>query len=312
MKTKLIETKSSKAQEEDEGDESANDWGHFNFDYLNFSSSESTSSISSSCSNSSNSSSNKSSCSFDDNSHHIIKILYGLSGKSKKQALPIPNKNSSLERGNFGDDVGFAHETSQFSSFGLADGVSGNSKKGFDAKLFPQALMNTCKRILGDLKQDTLSLYELLSKSHILVQSNKVYGSSTVCLMRIDKHNNLLDTLNLGDSGYMIIRNKQVLFKSVAQSHRYNAPYQIGCTPPELSDYDLYRDQPEDSICLKHKIKFGDFLILSSDGLFDNLYEDEIALIINNHVVISLLLENITTFLSIVWSILYHSCTITP
>ena len=34
---------------------------------------------------------------------------------------------------------------------------------------------------------------------------------------------------------------------------------------------------------MTHEVKTGDFLILSSDGLFDNLYEDEIALIINNH-----------------------------
>ena len=52
-----------------------------------------------------------------------------------------------------------------------------------------------------------------------------------------------LCTLNLGDSGYMIIRDSQVFYKSVAQSHRYNAPYQIGCTPPELSEINLYRDK---------------------------------------------------------------------
>jgi protein phosphatase PTC7 len=88
----------------------------------------------------------------------------------------------------------------------------------------------------------------------------------------------------LGDSGYMLIRNKQVIFKSSAQSHRYNAPYQLGCTPPELLEHDLYRDRPEDSVCQTHRIKSGDFLIVSSDGLFDNLYEDEIAMIITNHI----------------------------
>ena len=31
-------------------------------------------------------------------------------------------------------------------------------------------------------------------------------------------------------------------------------------------------------------MKPGDYLIISSDGLFDNLYEDEIALIIQNHI----------------------------
>ena len=34
---------------------------------------------------------------------------------------------------------------------------------------------------------------------------------------------------------------------------------------------------------MTHDIKRGDILVLSTDGLFDNLYEDEIALIIDNN-----------------------------
>ena len=44
--------------------------------------------------------------------------------------------------------------------------------------------------------------------------------------------------------------------------------------------FDLFC-RAEDSICHSHLTKSGDFLVLSSDGLFDNLYEDEIALIVN-------------------------------
>jgi hypothetical protein len=39
----------------------------------------------------------------------------------------------------------------------------------------------------------------------------------------------------------------------------------------------------DDSICSNHLIKSGDYIIMSSDGLFDNLYEDEIAMLINKH-----------------------------
>jgi serine/threonine protein phosphatase PrpC len=34
---------------------------------------------------------------------------------------------------------------------------------------------------------------------------------------------------------------------------------------------------------MSHEVRTGDFIIISSDGLFDNLYEDEIALVINSH-----------------------------
>lgn len=34
---------------------------------------------------------------------------------------------------------------------------------------------------------------------------------------------------------------------------------------------------------MTHCLKSGDFLLISSDGLFDNLYEDEIALLVDKH-----------------------------
>jgi hypothetical protein len=39
----------------------------------------------------------------------------------------------------------------------------------------------------------------------------------------------------------------------------------------------------EDSILQTHYLQSGDFVLISTDGLFDNLYEDEIALIIFEH-----------------------------
>lgn len=268
----------------------------------------------------------------DDTNSCLLTLMFSICGKSKK-SMNEPKviiRDYTVDNINFGDDVGFQYNNYDCYFFGLADGVSGNSKKGFDAKQFPLALMSICSYLLENdyenlklascpplasslssqvtsstapscdefdddydgeassslmlMNKDNL-LFDLLCKSHQIVQDKCVYGSSTVCLLSINKKTNTLNTLNLGDSGYMLIRDNQVFYKSVAQSHRYNAPYQIGCTPPELCDIDLYRDMPEDSICLTHHVQSGDFLLLSSDGLFDNLYEDEIALIINNHVV---------------------------
>ena len=112
-------------------------------------------------------------------------------------------------------------------------------------------------------------LYKTLMSSHNKVIEQNVYGSSTACLLSLkfvdlNQDSNkkeistsfaneedgfnwnktaLLSTCNLGDSGYLIIRNKNVIFKSSTQTHRFNAPFQLGCTPPELLDHDLYRDK---------------------------------------------------------------------
>lgn len=101
------------------------------------------------------------------------------------------------------------------------------------------------------VSSDCKYLYKALSSAHTHVIDQKVYGSSTVCLMALkflknsqnDETRALLSTCNIGDSGYMIIRSKQVIFKSSTQTHRFNAPFQLGCTPPELLDHDLYRDK---------------------------------------------------------------------
>jgi hypothetical protein len=118
-----------------------------------------------------------------------------------------------------------------------------------------------CSILSTKSKNQCKYLFNTLIKAHNLVLEQKVYGSSTVCLLSLkflnhnDNKNNevslnfrrrcvyMLSTCNLGDSGYMLIRNKQVIFKSQSQSHRFNAPFQIGCTPPELLDHDLYRDR---------------------------------------------------------------------
>jgi len=306
-----------------------------------------------------------------------FKVVYGHYGRAKNSTQCEPH---ALEKANgiddasslhvvsnqvsYGDDAAFIYYDQQMHMcyLGIADGVSANRQRGYDASLFPNALLEKCTRLLrnplnelsaqidttelaalpkfildesddaesseeeliGALNEDNsyayslesstqsaskatsnlgdcMDLYAMLCNAHKQVQHDQIYGSSTVCLLSLrlalandeneprtkqeeDTSERLLSTCNLGDSGYMLIRNKQVIFKSSTQSHRYNAPYQLGCTPPELLEHDLYRDRPEDSVCQTHRIKSGDLLIVSSDGLFDNLYEDEIAMIITNHI----------------------------
>lgn len=96
-------------------------------------------------------------------------------------------------------------------------------------------------------ESDCERLKVILSKAHQVAESKRVYGSSTVVLLSLEFYDmseySLLSSCNVGDSGYMLIRDKKVLFKSQSQSHRYNAPYQLGCTPPELEEHHLYRDK---------------------------------------------------------------------
>ena len=42
--------------------------------------------------------------------------------------------------------------------------------------------------------------------------------------------------LNMGDSGLMIIRNREVFFKTEDQMYRFNMPYQLGSEGLESSE----------------------------------------------------------------------------
>ena len=101
---------------------------------------------------------------------------------------------------------------------------------------------------LGLVNQnDCERLKVILSQAHQVAEDKRVYGSSTVVILSLEFYDmseySLLSSCNVGDSGYMLVRDKKVLFKSQSQSHRYNAPYQLGCTPPELEEHHLYRDK---------------------------------------------------------------------
>lgn len=64
------------------------------------------------------------------------------------------------------------------------------------------------------------------------------------------------------------------LFKSKVQQHRFNAPYQTGMN---------YR-WPTRAYSTEHVVSHNDIVILGTDGLFDNLFEEDIIDIVRQHI----------------------------
>ncbi|KAL0383489.1 UNVERIFIED_CONTAM: putative protein phosphatase 2C 55 [Sesamum calycinum] len=59
-------------------------------------------------------------------------------------------------------------------------------------------------------------------------------GSSTACIISIA--GGRLRAANLGDSGFLVIRGGKTVYKSPAQLHGFNYPYQMGSTSVSLPD----------------------------------------------------------------------------
>ena len=180
--------------------------------------------------------------------------------------IPHPNKKNKG-----GEDAFFLFHNNHCSAIGVADGVGGWTEQGVDPGIYSRLLLGHVYDYINYWNGYDPSM--VLKKSLAYAKNNtKVLGSSTATVLLLN--NGYLHTANIGDSGFLIIRNGGIIFKSISQQHSFNFPYQI-----QYNGGDTIEEAIEDKI----PIKFGDIIILGTDGLFDNIYPEQILDIINKN-----------------------------
>ncbi|OMJ78929.1 hypothetical protein SteCoe_21149 [Stentor coeruleus] len=164
----------------------------------------------------------------------------------------------------------------------VADGVGGWISYGVDPSKYAWELMKNIADTEKALKSERLS-------TKILTQAAndcKIRGSSTCSLILLHPTLGSLDTLNIGDSGFFIYRKTGKAYKLIEKSketlHGFNHPYQLGTNG----------DKVESAWTKIIEIKDKDVVIMYSDGLTDNLYEDTIMEIINKECAEKVNVEN--------------------
>jgi protein phosphatase PTC7 len=83
-----------------------------------------------------------------------------------------------------------------------------------------------------------------------------------------EAENYLLDIAYVGDCSVMLIRGGRVSFVSHEQSHTLDYPFQLGTGSA---------DTPKDGVRRLIPVEKGDLIVMGSDGVFDNLYPEQIA-----------------------------------
>jgi protein phosphatase PTC7 len=135
--------------------------------------------------------------------------------------------------------------------------------------------------------------------------SNLLVGSSTACILIFHHETSLLHTCNLGDSGFVIVRDNVIIHRSQEQQHYFNSPYQIAILPSSSRDLllrdnlveeevvigeeeqrragrnsnarsSLINDSPDLATSCSIELKEGDFIVVGTDGLWDNLTESHL------------------------------------
>jgi protein phosphatase PTC7 len=106
-------------------------------------------------------------------------------------------------------------------------------------------------------------------------------GSSTACVA-IARPEGVLDVANLGDSGFLQLRLNAVHTYSEPQTHAFNTPFQLSVVPPSVAARmaafggTQLCDSPRDADVTHHHLRHGDVLVFATDGVLDNLFNQEI------------------------------------
>ncbi|KAK9066683.1 hypothetical protein SSX86_014006 [Deinandra increscens subsp. villosa] len=174
--------------------------------------------------------------------------------------LPHPDKE---ETG--GEDAHFICSDEQ--AIGVADGVGGWADLGIDAGKYARELMCNSVSAVADEPKGSVDPARVLEKAYT---NTKAKGSSTACIIALT--NQGLNAINLGDSGFMVVRDGCTVFRSPAQQHDFNFTYQL----ENGSNSDL----PSSGQVFSIPVAPGDVIIAGTDGLFDNLYNNDITAIV--------------------------------
>lgn len=160
------------------------------------------------------------------------------------------DEESIILSGPYGDDVAFVKESNdqiligkmicvrqwkyRFLSIveGLSDGVSGNRHHGFDPYEFAHTLILSCLKA-SDRVMNPSSMRGLIHRAIRSVEQQEVFGSATLCLLSIEKKSSCLRSINIGDSGFMLIRQNRLVMRSNPQYHRGSSPFQLSFFPKD-------------------------------------------------------------------------------
>ncbi|KAH6619711.1 phosphoprotein phosphatase-like protein [Chaetomium sp. MPI-SDFR-AT-0129] len=179
-------------------------------------------------------------------------------------------------------------------ALGVADGVGGWMDSGVDPADFSHAICDYMAASAVDAIPTStgtgkpLTARQLMQKGYEAVCYDRaIKAGGSTAIVGLLTSEGLLEVANLGDSGFILLRLNGVHAFSEPQTHAFNTPYQLSVVPPSM----LLRaaafggaqlmDQPRDAEVTRLRLRHGDVLVLASDGLWDNLFNQDVLRIVS-------------------------------
>ncbi|EEH10174.1 conserved hypothetical protein [Histoplasma capsulatum G186AR] len=179
-------------------------------------------------------------------------------------------------------------------AFGVADGVGGWSQSGVDPADFSHALCSNMAQAALDwnTKVEKLSPRALMQAGYErCLADQSIFAGGSTASVGIGHDDGRVELANLGDSGSIFCRLAAIHQYSISQTHAFNAPYQLSLIPPliriqsSMFGGQIFEDFPCHASVTNLKMQHGDVLILATDGVLDNLFNQDILNIITDQMI---------------------------
>ncbi|WMV24088.1 hypothetical protein MTR67_017473 [Solanum verrucosum] len=92
--------------------------------------------------------------------------------------------------------------------------------------------------------------------------NTKCQGSSTTCILTLMC--DIVHTVNLGDSGFVAIRDRVIVYKSKIPQKGFDYPFQLG-NGVKFDDSSVIQE-------INVTVRTWDVIVMFTDGLFDNVH----------------------------------------
>jgi protein phosphatase PTC7 len=181
-------------------------------------------------------------------------------------------------------------------AFGVADGVGGWTESRVDPADFSHGLCG----YMAQTAQTWHEPAERLRPKHLLqagydqvVADSTIRAGGSTASVGVALPDGRVELANLGDSGSVLIRRAAVHHYSVPQTHGFNTPYQLSVIPPRMRAQAsvfggaFLEDFPRDASVTNVQMQHGDVLIVATDGVFDNINNQDILKLITSRMIMT-------------------------
>ena len=156
---------------------------------------------------------------------------------------------------------------------GVADGVGWWRQNGVDAGQYSEALMRGAYNFTVDEFQGDNCVPCIDMLKYAYEDASSVEGTSTALLASLC--DNRLEIASVGDCSLLLIRDGEIVYRTEEQTHGLNFPYQLGSGS---------KDKPQDAYRAILQVQEGDLVVMGSDGIFDNVFDNDVVRILREEV----------------------------